>query len=400
MPTKNRVEYAMPAISCVLKTSSDDVELVVQDNSSNSELEDALSGLNDPRLKYHHTKESVDVIHNFSIALENSTGDYICFIGDDDCVNPEIVDAALWAKSQGYDAVLPSRPAQYWWPDLRFYYYGDSFSGSLELAPFSGNVLFPNPEAEMLKCARRAGQDFFDLPKVYYGIVKRSIMDQVKAKCHTYFPGPSPDMAGAMAAAGFVKSMCKIDYPLFVPGSSAKSTAGSGGMKKHQGRLEDQAHLPKDCIRNWSLIVPKFFSGPTIWGEDTVQALKALGRDDMLKRYNVALLHSMCAVFYPAHLSETIKHLCPALRAARQNCAIGIIKFAFGCVFAWFRRFRSLAFRMVNKSGRGSVQSFTGLPDVETAVDKLMDNLRSRGISLADCLARIDALTTTLSGKK
>ena len=37
------------------------------------------------------------------------------------------------------------------------------------------------------------------LPKVYQGVVSRQLLDKLYDKCGTYFPGPSPDMANAVA---------------------------------------------------------------------------------------------------------------------------------------------------------------------------------------------------------
>ena len=113
--------------------------------------------LRDPRVVYRRIEEPLGVVGNFSAAMELASGEYVCFIGDDDGVNPEIVDAAAWAHSQGFDALLLTRPVDFWWPDIRHRYYGDSMAGKLEIGRFTGRISFPDPQEELIKCARGAG---------------------------------------------------------------------------------------------------------------------------------------------------------------------------------------------------------------------------------------------------
>jgi hypothetical protein len=363
----------------LVASPSPDLEVVVQDNSSTDELGEFVSEMRDPRITYNWVEESLDVVANFTLGLEHAKGEFICFIGDDDGVLPEIVDAAKWADANGLDAVLPTRPAQYWWPDIRHRYYGDRFSGNLDIKRFSGQISFPDPEAELLRCARGAGRSFFDLPKVYYGLVRRLAFERVRKVTGVYFPGPSPDLAGAVAVASQIDRMCRIDYPFVLPGSSAKSTAGLGAAKAHEGRLEDYPHLPASALRDWSELVPRFFAGSTIWGEDVVQALRATGRDDVLRQFNVPLLHAMCAALNPAHLSATMRNLVPALRGNGQNPAFGVIRFAAAYGYTWALRFQSHLSRFTRDLPFRGFSKIGGLPDVERAVNALMAHMKETG---------------------
>ena len=40
-----------------------------------------------------------------------ATGEFVCVIGDDDGVNPEIIRAVCWAREHKLDAVAPSQCA-------------------------------------------------------------------------------------------------------------------------------------------------------------------------------------------------------------------------------------------------------------------------------------------------
>ena len=376
VPTRNRFKYVTSAIRSVLACPDPALELVIADNSDSPELGGWIDqNLDDPRVRYAHFGLPVSMSENYDRGMRYATGEYICFIGDDDGVNPEVVAAAAWARAMGFDALVCSRPAQYWWPDLRFRYYGDSLSGSIELAPFTGRLSFPNAQEEMRKCVRRAGQDFGDLPRVYYGIVKREVLNQVKALAGTCFPGPSPDMASSIAVAAFVKSMCHVDYPLFLPGSSGGSMAGLGAMKRHIGRLEEQRHLPAQSLADWSELVPRFFSGNTVWGEDLVAALRAVGCSDVLREFNVPLLHAMCLVFHPQYARVTLPSLYRALRSLDRNPVAGTLQLVVAYFYTWGLRFESLLRRLWNNASKSGSELVRGVPDVERAVRVLIEKL-------------------------
>jgi len=382
IPTRNRFKYVTSTVKSILDLPDPDFELIVEDNSDNDEVEIWIrENIDDSRLSYAHTTDSVSMSENYDRGTIRSTGEYLAFIGDDDGVLPDIVAATRWAKKNGYDAILPTTPGRYTWPDTRYRYYGGSLAGTLAIAPFTGAVSYPDPQEQMTRCARSGGQDFADLPKIYYGIVRRDCLDQVRAKAGAYFPGPSPDLAGAMAVANYVKTLCKVDYPLFLPGTSGGSNAGLGAMKKHVGRLEDQKHLSKECVDKWSVLVPRFYSGNTIWGEDVVQALRAIERDDVLSEFNVPLLHAMCMVFNPGHASMVMSSLYGALRSSRRNYILGTVQFGYGCCYTWALRFQSLFRRLTKSSGSGKLIILRDIGNIEQAVRSMVRVIAERGRS-------------------
>ncbi|MBI5017699.1 MAG: glycosyltransferase family 2 protein [Deltaproteobacteria bacterium] len=387
VPTRNRATYAVPAIRSLLSIPSTDIQVVVQDNSDDPELERFVEALpSDPRLRYNHITERLDVIENFTRGTDLATGEYITYLGDDDGANPEILEATAWARGKKLDAILPSRPAQYWWPDHRFRYHGSISAGSMDLRPFTGKLSYPDPETEMRKCARAAGYHFAKLPRIYYGVVRRDCLNKVKMTAGTYFPGPSPDLSGAIAVANYVKAMAHVDYPLLLPGSSAKSTAGLGAMKKHVGRLEAWPHLPQQYVRNWSKLVPAFFGGNTIWGEDVVQALTAIGRKDILAQFNVPLLHAFCVAFNPQYSRLTIENFYRALRVTHKGYAIGTAQFIFAYGYAYLLRARTLADRYAERARLRRITTIRKLPSIEDAIQALSSSLIMAGRKFSACI--------------
>lgn len=376
VPTRNRAKYAIPCIRSLINIPSQELEIVVHDNSETNELDNYVNTeIKDSRLIYRHTKERLDVVANFSKAIEYAHGEYIAFIGDDDGVNPEIVDAALWAKKNRIDALVTTRPAQYKWPDKMERIYALKQAGELTIKRFTSRIKSAYPEDAMKKCAKLAGSNIVSLPKIYYGLAKLECMEKVKKVAGTCFPGPSPDLAGAMAIANYVKRMRIIDYPLFLPGASAVGAAGWVARGKHQGQLEDYPHLPKKYIRIWSKIVPKYFSGSTIWGEDVVQALVAVGRNDILREFNVPLLHAKCAVFNPAYLIVTLRNFYPALKEIEKGYLIGTLKFIYYYIYLWAVRGKYLALNLIHISLNDGIFTVKNLIDIDEATKAMQKYL-------------------------
>ncbi|MDA7731693.1 hypothetical protein N8867_05855, partial [Flavobacteriaceae bacterium] len=71
----------------------------------------------------------------------------------------------------------------------------------LRFPKYSGAKFFINSQEELLKVANSGGVNMFNLPSVYHGLVKRTVLMSIFSKYDTCFPGPSPDMANGVAVA-------------------------------------------------------------------------------------------------------------------------------------------------------------------------------------------------------
>ena len=375
IPTRNRCEYAVDTIRSLLKIKESCFEIVVQDNSDNNHLEDYIkNNFNDKRIVYNHVIEQLDVIANFDQSLAFVSGDYLTFIGDDDGVNSELLTAARWCKSHKIDALTPENIAGYFWPDLRQKYYGASNSGKLTIKPFTGKFTKKNPTLGLHKSAAYGFQNLVNttiIPKLYYGLVKRACFDRVKARTGSYFPGCSPDMSSAIAVSSYVENFYTVDYPLYLPGSSAKSTAGSSAEKKHKGSLREQTHIPKKVIDEWPLDVPKFFAVQTVWAQSGLSALRATGRNDILMSYNSALLHAMTGVFNPDYFNFVVKSFTVSLKKDNKNILFGYLKLSYGILYTYYLRAKSFTKRIFSKFFVSRVSETNGLSSIYEAVDQL-----------------------------
>ncbi len=320
IPTKNRSIYLLPIVCEILKGEDPDLEVVVQDNSDDDKAETGLKLLaSDSRLRYNRSREKLSMSDNFAEGLRLSTGEYIAFLGDDDGINPELMAAVRWAKAKGLDAVVGSPSAKYYWPDVAFTLYGGALSGSLAVKPFTGRVDYPDPGVEILRCVHNAGLGFGKLPKIYHGAVRREFMEKVLDGTGTYFPGPTPDMSGAVAVANYVRRYAYVDYPLFISGTGKRSGGGTGAAKKAEWTIESVPWFSRQHVEAWSDLVPRFCNATTLWSEDVIQALKAVGRGDRLKNYNALYLYARCLVLHPTQKAKTWSSIHHYVRGVRSN---------------------------------------------------------------------------------
>ena len=114
--TKNRQKYCLSAVQSILNIKDDRIQVIVQDNSDDTSLKEMLLPyMDDKRLFYNYIPGILSFVDNFSAAINLATGIYVCAIGDDDGINPEIIAATKWANDNNYEALVGNVEANYRW---------------------------------------------------------------------------------------------------------------------------------------------------------------------------------------------------------------------------------------------------------------------------------------------
>lgn len=299
IPTKNRYATLFSVIDMILSFDlNDDIEIVIQDNSDDSS--EALRYISDKsnygNLKYFYEPSALSVVENCDLAVLNSSGEYVCFIGDDDGVMPYIVEVVEWMKLNDIKVLKAFKPS-YYWPDQKSNYLSNDTSGILKYEGFNYSIKKINTKEALDFTLNKGGTSMKMLPCLYHGIVKRELLDAIFDKCDTYFPGPSPDMANAIALTKFIDEYTYVNFPVVISGKSAKSTGGQGVLHKHISSIEDVIHLPKDTVKYWSKEIPKYWTGPTIWAESVLKAMEHCEIDYSKNKLNYAYLNATLYVF-------------------------------------------------------------------------------------------------------
>lgn len=84
LPTRNRLDLLSRAIETVRRQDYSDWEIIVSDNFSEEDVAGYLRTLGDSRIKYFRTEQFVPVTDNWNNAINQSHGDYVIMLGDDD----------------------------------------------------------------------------------------------------------------------------------------------------------------------------------------------------------------------------------------------------------------------------------------------------------------------------
>lgn len=297
IPTKNRYSTLLPLLDALCSFDSDNFEIVIQDNSEKNDLIlNYLATKKDIRLKYFHSSDRLSVIDNSDLAVSNTVGEFICFIGDDDGVMPYIVDVVKWMKENEIKALKALKP-NYYWPDQKSNYLSSDTSGNLKFKGFRYTIKQISSPKALEFTLSKGGTSMDMLPCLYHGIVEKNVLEAIFEKCNTYFPGPSPDMANGIALTKFISEYTYVDFPVVISGKSVNSTGGQGVLHKHVARIEDVAHLPKNTADQWSKEIPKFWTGPTIWAESVLKALQNCGDTVSVRDFRFSYLYASILLF-------------------------------------------------------------------------------------------------------
>jgi glycosyltransferase involved in cell wall biosynthesis len=84
IPTCDRPSTLYACIQTVVAQSYDNLQIVVQDNASDSRTREVVESFTDKRIVYRRLKARVSMRANSEAGLKAADGEYVIFIGDDD----------------------------------------------------------------------------------------------------------------------------------------------------------------------------------------------------------------------------------------------------------------------------------------------------------------------------
>ena len=293
VPTKNRYKYLKYLIELIASFKSNEIELVIQDNSDdNSEFVSYLEDLNYGFIRYDYINGQIPMAINSDKAILNSTGEFVSFLGDDDGTTRYILDCAKWMKKNGVEAVK-SAQINYYWPDIAQGTQKTSNSAAIDYLPFTGDIKYVSAYKELLRILKEGIPNRGNMPLVYHSIVRRDILDKVYEKTGSFFPGNSPDISNAVGLSLVVDKYAIIDYPLAFSGWSMFHGGGvhATGKKGHPAINEVPWFRP-DAEANWDKNVPRIAAGTMIWADSAISALKNMEMENLYQEINFGKLYA------------------------------------------------------------------------------------------------------------
>lgn len=388
IPTRNRQEYAEKCILQILEATSEKVQIVIQDNSDEDSLAKFVEKWNGSnRIKYNYTSENLSFVANFSQAVALANGYYVCMIGDDDGINPEIEKFVEWAIDNGLEAVNPSIKLNYIWPDSKIAYYKKD-NGNLTIVDFTSTMQYYDTKSELLKLLNSGCQNYlqYKLVKIYHGIVKKEALDKVKAITGHYFGGLSPDIYSSVALSFVIDKVLMVDYPLTIPGVCFKSGSGQSSTGRHDGKLSEAPHFKGHESYVWSTKVPSFYSVETIWADSALAALHEMREKEFSKRFNVFSITAYCFVKNRRFKKEIFENLNNYCQENNINKLVAsyklVLEFLKGPLLELFHR---IIDKLTRK--KDSVVRLDTISDISVANAKFQDYLNRTNKSFHSLLA-------------
>ncbi len=226
LPTRDRLELLRHAVASVRRIDDPDWEVVVSDNCSSGDVEGYVASLEDERVRYLRTPELLSVTENWNNALDNSTGEYVIMLGDDDALlsdyftrtrrliadfeHPHVIYHN--ALSYAYPGVIPAEPDGF----LRGEGYADFLRDCGE-RPFRLSL-------EDARALARAAANF----RLGYGLnmqfvtISRAAVEELSGD-GSFFRSPFPDYYAMNHLFARARSIVVEPHPLVVIGVSPRS---------------------------------------------------------------------------------------------------------------------------------------------------------------------------------
>ena len=366
IPTKNRALYCHSTVKSIL-TYSENLQLIVQDSSDGTELQERLFGIIDTRLFYKKVSPDLNMTENFDSALKLATGDYVLMLGDDDGISPQIFDAVDTCVRMNADSIT-SREfyVAYNWPDFRSKYSGDYQAGKLSInLKFDSIVTEIDMPKEIRNFLNNAGQGCMALPRIYHGLISQSLIQNIRNLHGACFFGVSPDVSFAFLAAVHSRRHLIANFPITIAGASGGSNAGRSALRTHKGDLWADPHMEHYKTEVWPSVIPEFFSVESVWAQAALAAVD-LESPNYRARFNFGYLYALMFMRHGDRRSQTGKAISAYMATSSEsNFKLRMVIYAnmAGLAVATARSaFQSVMARFVRSNN-----DMTPAIDIETA---------------------------------
>lgn len=391
IPTHNRSHYAIHSINSILKFDLVGLEIVVSDTSNNDNLKVLISeidlSLTKVKLKYIKHDVRLDMTENHNYAMSLATGKYVCLIGDDDSISAELYDAAVWADQHDIGIITPIVSATYNWPDFVTKVYGKKHCTRLYLPSKVGGFIKRDSKLALSNALKRAFQGTDGLPKLYHGLVKRDLLEELCKRTGAYFHGSSPDMSAAIGLALISDHFYELDYPLTIPGASGGSNTGRSALNKHKGSIENESQTNSFVNSGWNNMIPKFFSVETVWSHAGLVTMEKI-RPKLIDEFNFYNLYALCESKHSEFIFEINSSKLNFSKNYNENrfgLKLEIAKYKF---FNYMYRFSYIAKRIMNPSAAGGKVYYSDVQDVSRTPELLLEHLKKKNYSLFSILTK------------
>jgi glycosyltransferase involved in cell wall biosynthesis len=220
IPTRSRPDTLKWALKSCVEQQYENLEIIVCDNHSQDSTIDIVNSYKDNRIKYVNPGRRLSMSDNWEFALQQATGDYINYIGDDDAMMPRAFVNAIISKLKCNALSWVKDDFVYFWPHTEHpNFLSISLWGDREIKEVKSRELLINIQS--LKAS------YSLLPMIYSGTIKKSLIDKITSYRGRFFSAASPDVDSGVAVTCASDFFFRSGMPYSMTGCSKHSIGAS-----------------------------------------------------------------------------------------------------------------------------------------------------------------------------
>ncbi len=241
IPTRRRPKTFLHAFATALAQDDPGVEIVVQNNGADAETRAIVERAADPRVVYAETPDVLPMTENWERALDQVSGSYVLYIGDDDGILPDACAYLRAVTAASPEATVISwAPPDYGWPDA-----APKIRDRLVLAELDDRKLGATiGSADMLAKVYDYSVRFITVPSIYHGCTHISVIRRMRALFGSYFATALPDLYSGIINLLATPAHFRSQRPLTVRGTSGASTGAA--FSSHVQGAAKRAEFERD----------------------------------------------------------------------------------------------------------------------------------------------------------
>jgi glycosyltransferase involved in cell wall biosynthesis len=225
IPTRERARYLGASLATATAINDPDVEIVVSDNASTDDTRQVVESNSDARIRYVNTGARLSMRQNFEFALNQSSGDYVIYFGDDDGILAgQFPMLRRILEERKPDALSWGFPV-FGWPVPG---YGVKTGGIRFTRKSAFGTPFQLDRTARLRAVESGEMNaLYPMPGLYHGCMSQSYLNRLATADGTFFAARIPDVYMNFRALQHGGNFMHVSHPFSINGYSPASTGGS-----------------------------------------------------------------------------------------------------------------------------------------------------------------------------
>jgi glycosyltransferase involved in cell wall biosynthesis len=248
VPSRNRQDCFQQTILDLVANPRTDIEFVVTDNSDDPSIMDGfIAGLQDGRIRYLPSADRpFSIGDNWERTIAVATGDWVTVIGDDDYVDPDVIDriAQIESHDDAVDAIGWNR-VPFEWPSVRTEEKSISFSLKNRIMRHSKDQL----ERRLFGWAASTYMPLCPYG-IYHGAIPRRTLDRIASHFSgRFFEHPTIDYDFMHKLIASASNFAYINRPMSILGvAAASNSAAIGNTERLERAVADHRRVYGDAF--------------------------------------------------------------------------------------------------------------------------------------------------------